>query len=150
MSTGTMRPERNTNIPASYLVFIKNGKILLLQRKNTGFMDGWYSFIAGHVDKGESFTQAAIREAREEAGLELDPEEIKVSHMMHRNSDDSVRMDVFFTVENWKGSPVNREPEKCSDLSWFPLEELPKNTIPYIRDALNYIRRDIPYSEYGW
>ncbi|OQY34370.1 MAG: hypothetical protein B6241_05140 [Spirochaetaceae bacterium 4572_59] len=150
MSTNTILPKRNTNIPASYLVLIKDAKVLLLQRKNTGFMDGWYSFIAGHADKGESFTQAAVREAREEAGLELDPKKIKVSHMMHRNSDDSVRMDVFFTVESWKGTLENREPEKCSDLSWFFLEDLPEKTIPYIRDALNYIRAGISYSEYGW
>ena len=47
--------KRNTNIPAVYLVLIKDGKVLMLERKNTGYMDGWYSFIAGHVEKGESF-----------------------------------------------------------------------------------------------
>ncbi len=69
---------------------------------------------------------------------------------MHRNSDDSVRVDVFFTASRWTGTPVNREPEKCSDLSWFSLEDLPEKTIPYIRQALECIQKGIPYSEYGW
>ena len=113
-------------------------------------MDGFYSFIAGHVDEGESFTQGIIREAREEAGLELKVEDLRAAHMMHRNSDDSVRVDVFFTAGQWTGTLENREPEKCSDLSWFPLDHLPENTIPYIKEALTSIQEGRAYSEYGW
>ena len=142
--------KRNTNIPACYLVLIRDGKVLLLQRKNTGFMDGYYSFIAGHVEENESFTHGIIREAREEAGLELDARDIRVAHVMHRNSDDSVRVDVFFTALAWNGEPVNREPEKCGGLGWFPLNDLPEKTIPYIRQALSCIAQDINYSEFGW
>ncbi len=143
-------PRRNTNIPAVYLVLIRNGKVLMLQRKNTGYMDGWYSFVAGHVEKGESFTDGIIREAMEEAGITLQKGKISPSHVMHRNSDDSVRVDVFFSPSEWEGSPRNREPGKCSDLSWFPLEDLPEKTIPYIRIALEKILSGCPYSEYGW
>ncbi len=145
-----MKKERNTNIPASYLVLINEGKVLLLQRQNTGFMDGWYSYIAGHVDKGESYTQAIIREAEEEAGILLKPEDLTASHIMHRNSDDSVRTDVFFTARKWEGNIRNREPGKCSDLSWFFLNDLPEKIIPYIKDALDCIGQGIFYSEYGW
>lgn len=141
---------RCTNIPASYLIPIKEGKILLLRRQNTGFRDGEYSFIAGHVEKGESFTSAVIREAKEEAGITVREENLKTAHVMHRMSDDSVRVDVFFTVENWEGEITNREPEKCSDLSWFPMDSLPENTIPYIRNVVNYIQEECYYSEEGW
>ena len=55
-------------LPASYLVLIDNSKILLSKRHNTGFMDGYYSFVAGHVEKGESYSGTIIREAFEEAG----------------------------------------------------------------------------------
>jgi 8-oxo-dGTP pyrophosphatase MutT (NUDIX family) len=129
---------------------IQNEKILLLQRKNTGYRDGDYSLIAGHAEEGESFSQALLREAREEAGIILDPADIQTVHIMHRNSDDSVRLDAFFTSSRWKGEIQNREPDKCSDLSWFPLEDLPQNTIPYIREALDHIQKGVFYSEYGW
>ncbi|MDA3958073.1 NUDIX domain-containing protein [Oceanispirochaeta sp.] len=141
---------RITNIPASYLVLLKEEEVLLLQRQNTGFGDGDYSFIAGHVEKDESFSQALHREALEEAGIRLDPEHVKTSHIMHRKSDDSVRVDVFFVSHFWEGEIKNREPEKCSDLSWFPLNHLPDNMIPYIREALSLIRKGVHYSEYGW
>lgn len=141
---------RTSNVPAAYLVPIRDGKVLLLKRQNTGFHDGEYSFIAGHVEERESFSQAVIREAREESGMIISESDIRPAHMMHRNSDDAVRVDVFFTVSRWEGEPVNREPEKCGDLSWFPLEELPVNTIPYIRRTLERILQGVFYSEEGW
>ena len=81
-----MHKKRHQNIPSSYLVLIKDGKVLLLRRFNTGFEDGKYGLAAGHVDKGETFTQCIIRETEEEAGLLLKPEDLKVVHVMHRNS----------------------------------------------------------------
>ncbi|MDC7232942.1 MAG: NUDIX domain-containing protein [Spirochaetales bacterium] len=141
---------RCSNIPAAYVVLLRKERVLLLKRANTGFRDGEYSFIAGHVEEDESFTEAAIREAREEAGITIRGEDLKAAHVMHRNSDDAVRVDIFFTAENWTGEITNREPEKCSDLSWFPLDSLPENTIPYIRRVIECIRKKTFYSEEGW
>ncbi|NQY54774.1 MAG: NUDIX domain-containing protein, partial [Campylobacteraceae bacterium] len=66
-----MSQRNNSNIPASYLILIRQNKILLLRRHNTGYQDGQYSTIAGHVEEGESFSQCIIREAKEEAGITL-------------------------------------------------------------------------------
>ena len=142
--------QRNYNIPASYLALIQNGKILLLKRFNTGYEDGKYSMVAGHVEEGETFTEAIIREAYEEAGVELQAEDIKVAHVMHRKSIDSERVDVFFTAENWQGKIDNKEPGKCNELAWFDLDQLPENAIPYIKQAINCIRNKVYYSECGW
>lgn len=68
---------------------------------------------------------------------------------MHRISNDE-RIDVFFTADKWKGEPKNMEPEKCDDLNWFPLGNLPSNTISYIRQALECFQEGITYSEHGW
>lgn len=145
--------KRNTVTPASYLVLIKNDKILLLRRFNTGFEDGNYSIIAGHVEKGETFTQCIIREAKEEAGIIIDEKDLKVCHVMHRDSKretNNERIDVFFTTSEWKGEIKNIEPNKCDDLSWFDINNLPINTIDYIKQAIESISLNIPYSEYGW
>ena len=121
------------NIPTSYLTLAKDNKILLLRRFNTGYQDGNYSMIAGHVKPGETFTQCIIREAEEEAGIVIKPENLKVFHIMHRNSgatENDERINVFFIAEKWEGSIVNKEPHRCDDLSWFNLNSIPDNVIP--------------------
>jgi len=64
-------------IPASYLILIKNNKILLLRRFNTGFMDGKYGLVAGHLNGNESFTKTIIREAKKKPILSLKPTTLK-------------------------------------------------------------------------
>ena len=95
--------ERHREVPASYLILKKKGKVLLQRRFNTGYMDGKYSLPAGHVDKGETFIQCVIREAKEEIGINLKLKDIKIAHLMHRFSgarwgDLGYRIDVFFTA----------------------------------------------------
>jgi 8-oxo-dGTP pyrophosphatase MutT (NUDIX family) len=150
-----MVKDRHREVPASYVVLIKDGRVLLLRRFNTGYMDGNYSLPAGHVDKGETFMRCAIREAKEEIGVELDLKDLKIAHIMHRFSgeewgDLGYRIDMFFTIEKWDGEIKNMEPEKCDDLSWHDLNSLPENTIPYIKHALESINKKIFYSEFGW
>jgi ADP-ribose pyrophosphatase YjhB (NUDIX family) len=148
-----MAKERHKIIPASYLFLMREGKILLLRRFNTGYEDGNYSTAAGHVERGETFTQCVIREAQEEVGVGVRPEDIKVSHVMQRNSgtqENNERIEVFFTAEKWTGEIQNKEPEKCDDLSWFDLDNLPKNIIPYIREAIEFIKNKKYYSEIGF
>lgn len=72
---------------------------------------------------------------------------------MHRKShtaSDNERIDVFFTAKKWDGNIVNKEPHQCDDLSWFALENLPKNIIPYIDHAIDNVKNKVFYSEYGW
>jgi hypothetical protein len=42
------------------------------------------------------------------------------------------------------------EPEKCSELSWFHLESLPSNIIPYVYTAIRRSHHGETYSEFGW
>ncbi len=145
--------QRHSNVPASYLVLFKGDQVLLLKRANTGFYDGHYSVIAGHVEPGESFTDCVIREAKEEAGILIAMDHLKVAHVMHRNSGEQVnneRVDTFFIAEKWENNIVNQEPEKCDDLSWFDLDRLPENMIPYVKEVIESIKKNVYYSEYGW
>ena len=146
----TVLKQRHVNIPASYLILRRNNQILLSKRFQTGYEDGKYSMIAGHVDPGESFSQTIIREAKEEAGIILYPDDIKVIHIMHRNAFDAERIDVFFGATKWEGEIENLEPHKCRELAWFSIDDLPDNIISYVKKALSYIDKDVFYSEYGW
>lgn len=143
---------RNQNIVASFLVLMRGNKVLLLKRFNTGYHDGDYSLIAGHVDAGETFTDAIIREAKEEADIVIKPDYLKVAHVMHRKSDfdKSERVDVYFLAKKWDGNITNKEPNKCNELKWFDVNKLPPNMVGAVRKAITDIIGGAPYSEYGW
>jgi ADP-ribose pyrophosphatase YjhB (NUDIX family) len=134
---------------AVHLFFLQDDQILLLRRFNTGYEDGNYSVVAGHVDARETVRQAAVREAQEEAGVRLQLEDLEVVQVMNRKSNDE-RVDFFLRVRAWEGEIRNLEPGKCDHLAWFSLSALPGNLIPYVRAALENYRQGLFYSEFGW
>jgi len=142
--------ERFKLIPSVYAFFIQDGKILLSRRFQTEFEDGNYGLPAGHADGRETFREALQREVREEVGILIDLNNAELILTMHRWCGDHERVDFFFRVERWDGEAQNKEPDKCDDISWFPLEQLPVNTIPYIRKAINCYLQGESYCEFDW
>ena len=139
-----------TKFPVTvHLFFFREDQVLLLRRFNTGYADGQYSVPAGHLDGGETVIAAAAREAQEETGLLLQPEDILFSSVMHR-LDGEERVDFFVQIRNWQGEPANTEPDKCDELRWVTRDELPDNTIPYIRKAIQNHRDGLKFDEFGW
>jgi hypothetical protein len=69
--------------------------------------------------------------------------------VFHRHSDDE-RVDFFFQVQKWEGEPVNAEPGKCDELRWAGINNLPENTVPYVRRAIENLQSGILFQEFGW
>ena len=136
-------------IPEAHLLLFRGDAILLLKRFNTGYEDGKYSVVAGHIEAAESATRAMAREALEEAGLLIRPEALRLRHVIYRNGTEE-RVSFFFGADHWDGEPVNREPHKCSELAWYPLASLPGNMVPYVRHAIDQVGLGDTYSEFGW
>jgi len=134
---------------AVHIFLLRDHHVLLLRRANRGYEDGNYSVVAGHLDGGESITQAAIREAHEEVGILLRPADLTVVGVMHRVSDDE-RIDFFLVATTWGGTLMNQEPVKCAEIQWYALDALPTNTIPYVRAALENFSRGVWFAEFGW
>lgn len=136
---------RFTLVPAAYVYLRREGEVLLQARQNTGFMDGhWAAAIAGHVEAGESVVDAAVREAREEVGVQIPVSALKPLTTLHRRqgSADPVeqRVDFFFECWSWVGAPAIREPVKTAELRWFPLDALPEPIPPHELHVLESLR----------
>lgn len=149
--------ERRFRMPVAVHLFLLQGeKILLLRRFNTGYEDGNYSVIAGHLDGDEEVIQAMIREAREEALIEIEPRDIKIVGIMHRKIPDgkainyAEAINFFLVARSWRGTVVNGEPHKCDELAWYPLNRLPENVVPYVRKAIANYQEGAWFESYGW
>lgn len=136
---------------AIHAIFFKGDEVLLLRRFNTGYADGCYSLVAGHVERNESILSATKREVKEEVGVDVEITDLTICGSMHRKSEDE-RVDYFVLVKKWKGLVKNCEPNKCDDIIWSAVDALPHNTIPYIKRAISLTHKSsgIWYDEYGW
>jgi len=144
-----MSGERYRLRSAVYLIPMKAGKVLLSRRFNTGWMDGKYSLIAGHLDGGETVSDAMIREAYEEASIKVNKKDLIPVKVIHRMSNEEY-VDFFFIVKKWTGTPKVMEKNKCDDMSWFPIAKLPKNTLPYVKKVVETYKDKTPFFEFGW
>ncbi len=145
-------------VPASYVFLLRDGieglEVLLQLRQNTGYMDHhWAAAAAGHVEKGETAYDAAHREAREEIAVG-DLVLTFVTAMQRTRSGEPIdeRIDFFFTARSWSGDPRIVEPEKCAELRWCPLTDLPHPVVPHELAVLDAIRtgRTSAYSTFGF
>jgi 8-oxo-dGTP diphosphatase len=136
-------------IPAVFMVFRDEDKVLMLRRVNTGWRDGEYTLPSGHLDGDETARAAAVRELKEEVGAEVKPNDLHFVHVMHRRGDegDHERVDFFFEVTKYEGQLQNAEPEKADDFKWFPINSLSEKTVPVVKQALEKISNHEFYSE---
>jgi 8-oxo-dGTP diphosphatase len=141
--------ERFKLVPETHLLLVWDDRILLLRRCNTDYEDGKYSVVAGHMDGAETAREAICREAREEAGIELAPDDLAFAQVVHR-ADRGERVSFFFSASRWRGVPKNMEPHKADDFGWFALDRLPPNIVPYVRRAIENWRAGRFYGESGW
>lgn len=137
-----MDEERFRPYAAAMIFLIRNNQLFMLRRFNTGWADGTYTVPSGHIEKGEGVIQAAIREAQEEAGVTIRSSDIEVSFVSYRISSDRTYVDFFLTCSAWTGEPYSAEPDKSYDGKWFPLDNLPENTTPFIRRGVEAYRNN--------
>ncbi|MGW5366270.1 NUDIX domain-containing protein [Actinopolymorpha pittospori] len=141
--------ERFRVVPAAYIVFRRDDRgedqILLQLRQGTGYMDGhWAVAAAGHVEADESAVAAACREAAEELGVTIKPNDLTPLTAIHRTGGNhqsiDERVDFFFECRSWTGEPRLLEPEKAADLRWCPLDALPDPVVPHERFVFDHLR----------
>lgn len=139
-----------TAVVGVHVCLLRNDEIFLLRRFSTGYEDGAYTVIAGHVDADEPAKTAAVREAAEEAGINIDEDDLEFVGCMHRRFSTGVAINLFFKTEHWVGSATNAEPDKCDEAAWFPISSLPGQVVSYIRPVLDQLKTGPWYDQQGW
>ncbi|MEU2415944.1 NUDIX domain-containing protein [Mesorhizobium sp. B2-3-3] len=130
----------------------EKGRVLLGRRHpNSAFGGGRWHFLAGHCER-EAAVAGLLREAREEAGLIIAPEDVELVHTVHHVDSASARprIALIFQACAWTGTPQVLEPDRTVEWQWFLPEELPDAVVPYARVAIDGICLGRPYSEQGW
>jgi SAM-dependent methyltransferase len=130
---------RHTEVVDVHLLLLRGRDVLLARRDGTGYADGLLHAPSGHLEDGEDVRSGMIRETREEIGLDLAPGDLEAALVMqHRGPGGQARIGWFFVAHQAPGGPepVNREPDKCSELGWYPLDALPDDMVAYCRAAI--------------
>ena len=143
---------RSLLVPASYVFLLRAGasgtEVLLHLRQGTGYLDGHWACLAGHVEADETAVEAAVREVREEAAVVVAPADLTPLTTVHRITPGAgqveQRVDFFFTATAWAGDPQVAEPAKNAGLGWFPLDELPDPVPPHEGLVLRHLGSGTP------
>ena len=135
-----MKKARLVSVVDVHVIFEnEKGEWLYSQRANTGNKDGQFSFVAGHLEAGESLKACAIREAAEEAGVAIGEDALELRHVMRRDSDQH-RISFYFLCRTWTGALENREPDKCAGFVWRKPGEPPLPIVDHVERAIQLIR----------
>lgn len=133
-----------------FLLLVRDGRVLLALRENTGYADGLWNLPSGKLEPGEDLASAAAREAHEEVGLRLDPAGLRLATVVHHQSPgEQPRIGFFFLATEWSGEPHNAEPHKCGGIAWHPLDRPPPASVPYSDAGLQQYRRGETYGVHG-
>lgn len=118
---------------AGCLVVDDKGRFLLGQRSDSG----QWATPGGHVEEGESFEQAALRELQEESGI-VGKNPTELLQGLYRGYDSKT-----FLVTSFKGK-LKRSPEFL-DLKWFYVSDIPWDcTSDYTGDAIGkYVKKEL-------
>ena len=122
------------------LLLIRNGRILLRERANTGYGDGAYEPPTGQLADRETIVETAIRVASD-AGIVIGAENVSLAHVMHDVSGGG-RIAFYLSVSGWTGRPTS------ADVRWFPVGDLPTNMLDRARVALRNYAEGMRFSTY--
>lgn len=126
-------------------------KILLQRRFHTGILDGQYDVsCSGHLEKNETVREAMVRETKEELGIKINENDLTYSSTIHANFEGTEYLLIAISSNVYQGTPAIMEKDKCDDLEWFDMNDLPKNLADTRRIMIENDKNGIRYSEYGW
>ena len=124
-------------------VIEKDGKYLFLKRSNTGKDDGFYMLPGGHVDAGESVLHAAVRELKEELGIDVKESDLEFKLVEPIKT----YITFFFRVKKFDGILQNMEPEKHGEMVFLDpnsegIHPCSKKELELIKNGISFLAND--------
>ncbi|KAA0034516.1 nudix hydrolase 1-like [Cucumis melo var. makuwa] len=105
-------------------------KRILMGRRLVSIGNSKYSLPSGHLEFGENFEECAIREIKEETGLDIGKIEfLKVTNNLFMDQPKPAHYVVVFVravLTDPTQTPLNLEPEKCDGWDWYEWDNLPQ------------------------
>jgi len=118
------------------LVFIPRGDAILLARQNYGRQ--YWSLPGGVMEAGESVEQAAIREVKEETGLD-----IQLGRLVGVYSKPGEN-GLALTFEGRVTGGVLQADNEIAEVRYFPLANLPENIRQHLRQRVEDFKAGLP------
>lgn len=124
------------------LIYRSDGQLLTIKRDGNPYLRDFWSVPAGHVEPGETATDACVREVHEEVGLLLSPYDLKFVLVQQKSgSDGEERVDFFFATHCTRSATVRRaSTHEVAAVRWSPPDLLPQPFAPYVAEALLRIK----------
>ena len=107
------------------LMIIRGDTVLCGRRINAHGSETW-GVVGGHLERGESFSEAAIRETKEETGLVVDNLKLLAVTNDRFEIENEHFVTIHMTCKYNQGSPANLDHEISNNWQWFPLNALPE------------------------
>lgn len=108
------------------VIILKDGKVLMGKRINSHAPK--FSIPGGHLEMGETFEEAAIREVEEETGIIIrHPKVIAVINNLETYAEEKLHyVSVILLATNFSGEAKTMEPRKCEAWNWYDPTNLPQ------------------------
>ena len=120
------------------LVFVAKDDAILLVKQDYG--KRYWSLPGGMVESGESVDQAAIREVKEETGLDIRVK--RVVGLYSKPSEDALAITFEGEVTSGSLTPSN----EISDCRYFQFDHLPQPVRGHLQERINDFRRKLSYA----
>jgi ADP-ribose pyrophosphatase YjhB (NUDIX family) len=137
-------PAANSVVPSANVIVVNDdGQILLIRRTDNGN----HALPGGGMDLGESITQAAVREVREETGIEVEITGLvgiytNPRHLIEYTSDGEVRQEfsIVFTARPRGGVPTTSD--EAAEVLWVdPADVSAMQMHPSMQQRIEHYRQ---------
>ena len=116
----------NDDLPIGINLIIKNkNNQILLGRRINRFGEGTYGLIGEKLKNNETFENCAVRGLKEEIDIDAKKEDLEVVNIATTITNKTF-LQVGVLVKSYQGTPKIMEPNKCDDLQFFDLDNLPE------------------------
>ncbi len=127
-----MSHQQTAKVGASIIFVNEQGQLLLMKRSKHCFtFPNHWGLVGGFIEPGETPQEGAIREAKEEIGVDIEIIKFvgRYYNTPHTNYKNTIALPHYAKIVS--GTPHTAQPEECSDVKWFTPEDIREMDLAY-------------------